>query len=313
MQAFKFGNYTYSYPRIMLICSILISLIGILFIYSAEEANQGKHYLVQFEHLIAGLIIAFIISKIRFELIMRFSPFLFLFGVLLLISVLIFGKTVHGSKSWFDFGIFAYQPSETMKIFYILFSAYVVRTLTKPSFINIAILTILMLLCVSLIALQPDFGTMLVFVVIFLLFLFMLNIQFLYILYAFFLFLNLLVFRVIVFYFSMKENPIPKFFIFVDQYALYVFLFGVFSLFFSFFVSFFTRNLMKIKYIRVFLVLLSLFSFSSVSFFFFHYFFNTYFFSFFINLLAFVILSVLSVATRFLSTAAFSGLVRVEE
>ena len=53
--------------------------------------------------------------------IFSFGLILFLFNILLVLSVEIFGKEINGSKRWLDFGFLSLQPSEFMKISYALF------------------------------------------------------------------------------------------------------------------------------------------------------------------------------------------------
>jgi rod shape determining protein RodA len=37
-------------------------------------------------------------------------------GILLLIAVLLFGKTINGAKAWFSLGVFGFQPVEVAKL-----------------------------------------------------------------------------------------------------------------------------------------------------------------------------------------------------
>ncbi len=86
-------------------------------------------------------------------------------GILLLILVLIFGKEINGARAWFSIAGFGFQPVEVAKLgTCLVLSSY----LSSPSTSfrdNQATLTILGLLALPmcLIMLQPDAGSMLVF------------------------------------------------------------------------------------------------------------------------------------------------------
>ena len=86
-------------------------------------------------------------------------------GLLLLVSVLIFGQEIHGNKSWFRIGSFGFQPVEVAKLGTCLALA---SYLSSPS-VNLrdskVQMTVLVLIGAPmfLVILQPDVGSMLVF------------------------------------------------------------------------------------------------------------------------------------------------------
>jgi rod shape determining protein RodA len=101
---------------------IALVLIGWLNIYAAVfdeshasifdlEKNYGKQLLWIATALFIGLMVLLIDSKF-------FSVFAFgIYGItlLMLVSVLFFGKYVNGSRSWFEIGSFRLQPAEFAK------------------------------------------------------------------------------------------------------------------------------------------------------------------------------------------------------
>lgn len=90
-----------------------------------------------------------------------------IYGVLifLLIAVLIFGREVAGSKSWFELGAFRFQPAEFTKFAAALCLAkYLSRSTRKASDLRVqAIGTMLFLVPMVLIVLQGDLGSAMVF------------------------------------------------------------------------------------------------------------------------------------------------------
>lgn len=91
-------------------------------------------------------------------------PF-YLFTLLLLIGVLILGKTINGAKSWYNFGFISFQPAELAKIVTALVIAKVMNqpniSITESN--TLLTLTVLLGLPIVLILLQPDPGSILVF------------------------------------------------------------------------------------------------------------------------------------------------------
>ena len=97
---------------------------------------------------------------------MKYSTYIFLFCLFLLIIVLVPGVGVirGGARSWIGIGTFSIQPSEFMKVGIILLiskyvSKYYYDIRNIKYFIYVSIIVILVFL---LIMLQPDFGTGLV-------------------------------------------------------------------------------------------------------------------------------------------------------
>jgi rod shape determining protein RodA len=83
------------------------------------------------------------------------------FGLVLLIGVLLFGTTINGAKSWFSFGAFSFQPADIVKLFLILvLSKYLARRhveIKSPR--HVIVTAIYFFIPFFLIFLQPDFGS----------------------------------------------------------------------------------------------------------------------------------------------------------
>ncbi|MDC9714385.1 MAG: rod shape-determining protein RodA [Gammaproteobacteria bacterium] len=134
------------------------SVFGLLTLYSASEST-GLIY-KQILHFVIAIGVMLVIAQIPPYLLRRYSPYLMLFGIFLLLLVLLFGSSSGGAQRWLDLGFMRFQPSELMKIIVPIAIASILSEKTLPPqplpvFISIAaIITI-----VLLIAKQPDLGT----------------------------------------------------------------------------------------------------------------------------------------------------------
>ena len=145
-------------------------IIGFLFIYSASsiyalEQLGNSHYFVkkQLIGLVLGIIAFFIARNISLHLVEALTPFAFLTSLVLTAMTLIpqFSVRIHGSSRWLKLAFITFQPSELLKIAFIL---YIARFLAKKhdqkfSFTNSYLPFLLIIGMTSgLLLLQPDFG-----------------------------------------------------------------------------------------------------------------------------------------------------------
>ncbi|WCM42896.1 rod shape-determining protein RodA [Flavobacterium sp. CBA20B-1] len=100
----------------------------------------------------------------------KYSIIYYFIGILLLMGLFVFGKTIKGQTNWYQFGGISMQPSEFAKIGTALFlSKYISENQTlyetlKEQAIPLGII----LLPVAFIMLQPDTGSAMIFAVLFL-------------------------------------------------------------------------------------------------------------------------------------------------
>ena len=164
--------------EILLVVSvILISIFGIIMIYSASSIwaeykynDPLKYVKNQALFFIIGLILMFLVSKINYKFYLKKSNILLIGCIILLILVLIpgVGMVRNGSRSWFGIGSFGIQPSEFTKLALIIFtSKYLMNNEKNMKNIKKGVLPILCVLIFvfGLIMLQPDFGTGMIIVV----------------------------------------------------------------------------------------------------------------------------------------------------
>ncbi|MDA0973275.1 MAG: rod shape-determining protein RodA [Bacteroidetes bacterium] len=157
----------------VLLIYLLLVLLGWINIYAANYSvdypsifDTSREYGMQFLWICIGL--AFGVGLLMFSgEFFRKNAILIYGGVLLLlIAVLIFGREVNGAKSWFGVGGFGIQPSEFAKMATALvIAAYLSDINMKVKGLKELLITILLIGIPSvLILLQPDAGTLLVFI-----------------------------------------------------------------------------------------------------------------------------------------------------
>ena len=159
------------YNKLLLLAVILMSLFGLLMIYSSSNIwaeykyNDPYKYLKsQAIFLIIGYILMIIISKFPYQNYKKLANIIFLTCTIMLILVLIpgIGTVRNGSRSWFGIGSLGLQPSEFAKLGLIIFtSKYLANNTKELKNIKKGVLPILgvLLLIFGLIMLEPDFGT----------------------------------------------------------------------------------------------------------------------------------------------------------
>ena len=155
--------------KILLLSVIILSLFGLLMIYSSSNIwasykfnNPYKYLINQGIFLLIGYFLIYIISKIPYQIYKKYSNKILLFCLILLILVLIpgIGTIRNGSRSWFGIGPFGIQPSEFTKLGLIIFTAKYLSN-NKIKNIKTSVLPILLVVFIifGLIMLEPDFGT----------------------------------------------------------------------------------------------------------------------------------------------------------
>lgn len=162
----------------------LLSIIGILSLYVALS-NDPNHPQIAtmlikqgLWYLLGGVSVV-VVMHFSSKLLWRLTPIFYAIGLLMMALLLKFYdpylESQTGSKNWISISGTTFQPSELMKVAFILMLAYVVtlhnvkhaqRTLKSDLWL-IAKMILVTLPVIILILLQDDFGTMLVFLAIF--------------------------------------------------------------------------------------------------------------------------------------------------
>lgn len=159
---------------IVLACALLMT-IGILFIYSSGVTIAGdiatNEYKKQILWAVSALILLLSALLLDTNRISDYIPIIYGIFLVLLVYTMLFGKIVNGARSWLSIiGDYGIQPSEFMKVVTVLFLArYLDRSSHGiSSFKRFLISFIIVAIPMVLILLQPDFGTALVFLPLYL-------------------------------------------------------------------------------------------------------------------------------------------------
>ena len=159
---------------ILFISIIIISIFGIIMIYSASSIwaeykfhDAFKYVKQQSIFFFLGIMIMYIISKLDLKILKDKANLILGICFLLLVLVLIpgIGSIRNGSRSWFGIGGLGIQPSEFAKVGLIIFTAkYLAKNKKNMKDVKKGALPIFLVIAVFflLIMLEPDFGTAMV-------------------------------------------------------------------------------------------------------------------------------------------------------
>lgn len=160
---------------ILWLLAIAASVYSLMLINSMQRASDYSYMTPQILALTLGYIAAVVITLIDYEAISRFWILLMIASLLLLIIVFIFGRNVSGTDdtAWITLpGGISFQPSELVKIFFIITFSKHLQLLKENdmlhSLIGVLSLLIHMGIPVAMIHMQGDDGTVLIFIFMFL-------------------------------------------------------------------------------------------------------------------------------------------------
>ena len=172
------------YSLILPVFCLLV--IGVVAIYIAVSHDYPQNIWPilgqQLAWIVLGIIISFVVMIFNTKFLWQATPYLYALGLVLMVLPLIFYNpnlvAATGAKNWVSIGgVTLFQPSEFMKISYILILARVIVQFTQKhkesertiplDFLLILWMIVFTLPVLVLLALQSDLGTALVFVAIF--------------------------------------------------------------------------------------------------------------------------------------------------
>jgi rod shape determining protein RodA len=162
--------------KLLLGLCLILSCFGILMVYSATRVKLTENAIISRDAktmiiaIVMGILLCLIVSLFDYDAVARLWPIIAIICLGLMVSLFFFGRAPDArsdAKSWLKFGSFYFQPSELLKIgFIITFSVHldaVKNDINKIS--NVILLGIHAMIAVGLVILTGDLGSALVFIV----------------------------------------------------------------------------------------------------------------------------------------------------
>src|SRR3989344_6925613 len=146
----------------LLFATIALTAFGVLMVYDASVAEayrdfSDKFYYakLQFQWAVVGIVGLIVASRIPLVFVKKLSLSFFVLTILLLVAVLIpgIGQKVQGARRWLLIGNFTLQPSELVKLSFVLYLSNWLEKQQKDK--PFMIITGIIL---ALVMAQPDLG-----------------------------------------------------------------------------------------------------------------------------------------------------------
>ena len=160
----------------LLIISIILFVVGLIMVFSSSNvtaymthaASPYNYFIKQGAFLLVGLIFSLIMIKFNTKLYGILSWTLFLGVGVSLFALLFIGKTKNQAISWYDLGLFSFQPSEFIKVISIIWMAeYYEKNKDNLSSYWVSLFPLFACGIIAiLIFVQPDLGTTNIYLVI---------------------------------------------------------------------------------------------------------------------------------------------------
>ncbi|BEU02568.1 rod shape-determining protein RodA [Agarivorans sp. OAG1] len=143
----------------LLLGLVLLMGLGMFVLYSASGESMAMLNR-QLVRIALATVVMFVLAQVPPDVYLRWAPFFFFSGLLMLLAVLIVGDVGKGAQRWLDLGFIRFQPSEIMKLAVPLMVArYISQHPLPPSFKHLLIGATIAIAPTLLIAKQPDLGT----------------------------------------------------------------------------------------------------------------------------------------------------------
>ena len=146
--------------RYILITANVLAAIGMIMQYRMKPDLAYK----QLMWLAVGMVLM-VVAIVFFTKFKNWKKFLYPLIILaagLLVSSLLFGKTINGSKNWFSIAGVSLQPSEFVKIIFVIVIALLLED-NKIAMKKFLIMCFFAAFCIAVLVVQKDLGTALLF------------------------------------------------------------------------------------------------------------------------------------------------------
>ncbi len=177
----------------LLFAVVFLCFYGLLILYSSTrlETTEGSdpYFFVKRQSLwmLLGFLLLTIIIFIDYHNLERYSKVIYFGAIVLLIMVIISGRSTYGARRWLAIGPFDFQPSEFAKIALIAFlTDFLAKNKPKlDNFFYYLLPFVYTGLLILLVFMQPDLGTSLVYLAILIIMLFVVGVKIKFLVFTF--------------------------------------------------------------------------------------------------------------------------------
>lgn len=160
------------FDRSLIILALLMYMIGLIMVASSSMPiaerlfNNPFHFVIRHTiYIVISLVLAVGVLQVPMSWWQKNSSYLLLFGIALLVTVLLIGNSVNGSKRWIALGPITIQAAEPAKLFFFCYlAAYLVRRRDQvmEDWKGFAKPLVVFAVLAALLLRQPDLGTIIV-------------------------------------------------------------------------------------------------------------------------------------------------------
>lgn len=167
-------NQPFHFDSMLLTITLLLIAFGLVMVASSSMVIADRqfgapfYYIIkQFIFIAAGLVGAFVLTRVPTAFWSRYSFGFLILGMLLLMVVFVpgFGRVINGSRRWLNFGFIGFQVSEIVKLCaFVYLASYISRFREQVQTELLGFIKPMLLLGVMavLLLLEPDFGAVVV-------------------------------------------------------------------------------------------------------------------------------------------------------
>ncbi|TPG22487.1 cell division protein FtsW [Sphingomonas koreensis] len=162
--------------RVLLMIALFLIAIGLIAVAAASPASavrySGEHRHIaplyyfwrQLAWVALSLPVMFVVSMLPINTAKRFAILGCVVCVALLIAVPFIGSAANGARRWFGVGIGQFQPSEFLKPFFIVTTAWLLSLRAQDSELPVLPITLALTGAIGvLLMMEPDFGQTIIF------------------------------------------------------------------------------------------------------------------------------------------------------
>lgn len=164
--SFRLYRWVKQVDKQIVISLILLMIMSLILITTTSPSIASKlklpqNYFIirQIIYILAGMVIMFCLFLTPRKFIKLFGIFAFIFSIIMIIMVKLYGYEIKGAKRWIRILGISYQPSELLKTSFTILSAWLlsVKAQNNRIFPNILIFSLYFIIAILLLN-QPDIG-----------------------------------------------------------------------------------------------------------------------------------------------------------